>query len=245
MTDIKNKTAFVTGAASGIGLALTKALLARGAKVMMADINTEGLNAAQASLNRPDDTDIIVCDVADAASVQAAAKAAIGSFGKIHLIFNNAGVSLAGRPGKFNLDDWRWIVDINVLGIAYGCETFIPHISSHGEGGHIINTASMAGHVVTGGMGPYFATKFAIVGYSEALRVELSKLGIGVSCLCPTWVKTNIHNTSDKSPGAVNSRKEFKTSTQYLAVKDLVENCLLYTSPSPRDGLLSRMPSSA
>ena len=224
MTDIKNKTAFVTGAASGIGLALTKALLARGAKVMMADINTEGLNAAQASLNRPDDTDIIVCDVADAASVQAAAKAAIGSFGKIHLIFNNAGVSLAGRPGKFNLDDWRWIVDINVLGIAYGCETFIPHISSHGEGGHIINTASMAGHVVTGGMGPYFATKFAIVGYSEALRVELSKLGIGVSCLCPTWVKTNIHNTSDKSPGAVNSREEFKTSTQYLAVKDLVEN---------------------
>ena len=224
MTDIKNKTAFVTGAASGIGLALSKALLARGAKVMMADIDAEGLNAAQASLNRPDDTDIIVCDVADAASVQAAAKAAIGSFGKIHLIFNNAGVSLAGRPGKFNLDDWRWIVDINVLGIAYGCETFIPHISSHGEGGHIINTASMAGHVVTGGMGPYFATKFAIVGYSEALRAELSKLDIGVSCLCPTWVKTNIHNTSDKSPGAVNNRKDFKTSTHYLAVKDLVDN---------------------
>ena len=224
MTDIKNKTAFVTGAASGIGLALSKALLARGAKVMMADIDAEGLNAAQASLNRSDDTNIIVCDVADAASVQAAAKATIESFGKIHLVFNNAGVSIAGRPGKFNLDDWRWIVDINILGIVYGCETFIPHISSHGEGGHIINTASMAGHVVTGGMGPYFATKFAIVGYSEALRVELSKLGIGVSCLCPTWVKTNIHNTSDKSPGAVNSREEFKTSTQYLAVKDLVEN---------------------
>ena len=129
----------MTGAASGIGLALSKALLARGAKVMMADINAEGLNAAQASLNRPDDTNSIVCDVADAASVQAAAKATIDSFGKIHFVFNNAGVGLAGRPGKFNLDDWRWIVDINVLGIVYGCETFIPHISSHGEGGHILS----------------------------------------------------------------------------------------------------------
>lgn len=224
MTDITNKTAFVTGAASGIGLSLTKALLAHGAKVMMADMNAEDLKDAQASLNRPEETDTVICDVADATSVQAAAKAAIDKFDKIHLVFNNAGVSLAGLPGRINLDDWRWITDINLLGIVYGCETFIPHIASHGEGGHIINTASMAGHVATGGMGPYFATKFAVVGYSEALRVELSKIGIGVSCLCPTWVKTNIHNTSDKSPGAVNNREAFKTSKPYLAIKDLIEN---------------------
>lgn len=224
MTDIANKTAFVTGAASGIGLALTKALLERGTKVMMADMNAEGLKAAQTSLGRPDDTDIVVCDVADATSVQGAAKATIDRFGKAHLVFNNAGVSLAGLPGKFNLEDWRWIVDINIMGIVYGCETFIPLIASHGEGGHIINTASMAGHVATSGMGPYFTTKFAVVGYSEALRVELSKLGIGVSCLCPTWVTTNIHNTSDKSPGAVNNREAFKTSAPYLAIKELIEN---------------------
>ncbi len=224
MTEIANKTAFVTGAASGIGLALTKALLARGAKVMMADMNAEGLKAAQASLDRPDDTAIIVCDVADATSVQGAAKATIDRFGKAHLVFNNAGVSLAGLPGKFNLEDWRWIVDINIMGIVYGCETFIPLIASHGEGGHIINTASMAGHVTNPGMGPYFATKFAVVGYSEALRMELKNIGIGVSCLCPTWIKSNIHNTSDKSPGAVNSREEFKSSKAYQTVKSLIEN---------------------
>lgn len=224
MTDIANKTAFVTGAASGIGLALTKALLGRGAKVMMADMNAEGLKAAQASLNAYDDTATVVCDVSDEASVQAAAKATIDAFGKVHLIFNNAGVSLAGLPGRINLEDWRWITDINLMGVVYGVETFLPLIASHGEGGHIVNTASMAGHVATSGMGPYFATKFAVVGYSEALRVELAKVDIGVSCLCPTWVTTNIHNTSDKSPGAVNNREAFKSSKPYLAIKELIEN---------------------
>ena len=224
MTEIANKTAFVTGAASGIGLALTKALLARGAKVMMADMNEAGLKSAQESLNAPDNTAIVVCDVSDASSVQGAAKATIDTFGKVHLVFNNAGVSLAGLPGQFNLEDWRWITDINLMGVVYGVETFLPLISAHGEGGHIINTASMAGHVATQGMGPYFATKFAVVGYSEALRMELAQTGIGVSCLCPTWVKTNIHNTSDISPGAVDNREAFKSSKAYLTVKDLIDN---------------------
>jgi len=224
MTDIANKTAFVTGAASGIGLALTKALLGRGAKVMMADMNADGLRAAQDSLNAPDDTAHVVCDVSDASSVQAAAKATIDTFGKVHLIFNNAGVSLAGPPGKFNLEDWRWITDINLMGVVYGVETFLPLIASHGEGGHIVNTASMAGHVTNPGMGPYCATKFAVVGYSEALRMELAQIGIGVSCLCPTWVKTDIHNTSDKSPGALKASKKIKTSKAYLTVKALIEN---------------------
>jgi len=100
MTDIANKTAFVTGAASGIGLALTKALLDRGAKVMMADMNADGLKAAQASLNAHNLTGIIVCDVADASSINEAAKATINALGKVHLVFNNAGVSLAGPPGS-------------------------------------------------------------------------------------------------------------------------------------------------
>ncbi len=224
MTDIANKTAFVTGAASGIGLGLCKALLAKGAKVMMADIDAEGLDIAHAALNAPDNTATVICDVADADSVKAAAKATIDSFGKVHLVFNNAGVSLAGRPGQIALEDWRWITDINLLGVVYGCETFIPLITSHGEGGHIINTASMAGHITSPGMTPYFATKFAVVGYSEALFHELKSANIGVSCLCPTWVKSNIHNTSDKSPSANATRGEFKTSKAYLTVKALVEN---------------------
>lgn len=223
MTGIANKTAHVTGAASGIGYALTKSLLARGCKVMMSDIDGEGLAKARAELGA-ENTAMIVCDVADAASVKAAAQATSDAFGNVHLLFNNAGVSLAGMPGHFNLDDWQWITDINLMGVAFGVEAFLPLIKSHGEGGHIVNTASMAGHGTNVGMGPYHATKFAVVGYSEALRMELAKAGIGVSCLCPTWVQSNIHNTADKSPGAAETREEFKQSKAYQTVKALIEN---------------------
>ena len=106
MTDIKNKTAFVTGAASGIGFALTEGLLKRGAKVMMVDIDAEGLAAAQKKLGT-ENTAISVCDVADPNAVKAAAASAIETFGNVHLIFNNAGVSLPGRPGRIALEDWR------------------------------------------------------------------------------------------------------------------------------------------
>ncbi len=223
MTKIANKTAFVTGAASGIGFALTKSLLARGCKVMMSDIDGEKLAAARIKLGE-ENTAMVVCDVADAAAVHAAAKATSDAFGNVHLLFNNAGVSLAGFPGQFDLRDWRWITDINLLGVAYAVEAFLPLMTAHGEGGHIVNTASMAGHGVSGGMGPYHATKFAVVGYSEALRLEVARAGIGVSCLCPTWVQSNIHNTSDNSPGAVDGRSEYKQSKAYNIVKSLIEN---------------------
>ena len=223
MTDIKNKTAFVTGAASGIGFALTEALLKRGAKVMMVDIDAEGLKTAQAKLGT-ENTAICVCDVAEAEAVKAAAAATIETFGNVHLVFNNAGVSLPGRPGRIALEDWRWITDINILGVVYGCESFIPHIMGHGEGGHIINTASTAGHITGVGMAPYFTSKFAVVGYSEALSQELAEAGIGVSCLCPTWVKSNIHNTPDKAPIAGQYRDKFKASKAYETIKGYIEN---------------------
>lgn len=223
MTDIKNKVAFVTGAASGIGFALAEGLLARGAKVMLVDIDADGLKAAQDKLGTAN-TAISVCDVADPDAVKASAAAAIETFGKVHLIFNNAGVSLPGRPGRIALEDWRWITDINILGVVYGCESFIPHIVGHGEGGHIINTASTAGHVTGIGMAPYFASKFAVVGYSEALSQELAEAGIGVSCLCPTWVKSNIHNTPDKAPVAGQYRDKFRASKAYETIKGYIEN---------------------
>lgn len=223
MTDISNKTAFVTGAASGIGFALAEGLLARGAKVMLVDIDAAGLAAAHEKLGAAN-TATFVCDVADPKAVKAAADAAIKTFGNVHLVFNNAGVSLPGRPGRIALEDWRWITDINILGVVYGCETFLPHIMGHGEGGHIINTASTAGHLAGIGMGPYFATKFAVVGYSEALSLELAETGIGVSCLCPTWVKSNIHNTPDNAPVAGQYREKFKQSKAYETIKGYIEN---------------------
>jgi len=223
MTDIKNKTAFVTGAASGIGFALAEGLLKRGAKVMLVDIDAKGLAAARKKLGT-DNTAIAVCDVADPDAVKTAAASAIDIFGNVHLVFNNAGVSLPGRPGRIALEDWRWITDINILGVVYGCESFIPHIMEHGEGGHIINTASTAGHLTGIGMAPYFASKFAVVGYSEALSQELAETNIGVSCLCPTWVKSNIHNTADKAPVAGQFRDKFRASKAYETIKGYIEN---------------------
>ncbi len=222
MTEIFGKVAFVTGAASGIGLALTKSLLDHGAKVMMSDINEELLTAEFKSLNGTN-VAMTVCDVSKPNSVSEAAELTIKTFSKVHHIFNNAGVSLAGYPGKIALEDWKWITDINLMGVVHCVEKFLPLMLSHGEPAHITNTASMAGHVAASGMGPYFATKYAVVGYSEALKVELETKNIGVSCLCPTWVKSNIHNTASKSPVA-GKNDSYKQSKSYEIVKALIEN---------------------
>lgn len=203
MTYYSNKTAFVTGAASGIGFALSEALLSKGAKVMMADMNGPGLSEAMAKLGGvSENLSSVICDVRDVTSVKAAAEQTIDTFGKVHMVMNNAGVALAGQSGRIKLEDWQWIVDINLMGVVYGVEIFTPLIKSHGEGGHILNTASMAGHMTTEYMPPYHATKYAVVGYSESIAQELKKHDIAVSCLCPTWVKSNIANSGDDRPSA-------------------------------------------
>ena len=203
LTSLEGKTAFVTGGAKGIGFAIAKNLVGRGANVMLADINEDTLAAASEALGER--ADAVLCDVADAAAVKAAADKTIERFGKVHIIVNNAGVGAGGTPGEIPLDDWRWVVDINLMGVVYGVETFVPLIKSHGEGGHIINTASMAGHAAGGGTGgPYNATKFAVVGYSETLRAELADDNIGCSILCPAWVATDIHKSGFGAPSAGN-----------------------------------------
>ena len=201
MTDIAGKTAFITGGANGIGLGIAKALAARGANLMLIDLNEAALEAAKTGFAGTNvRVETAICDVAKADAVRAAADKAIESFGKVHIVVNNAGVALGGLPGEVDLNDWRWIVDINLMGVVYGVESLVPHIKSHGEGGHIINVASMAGHIAMPGMGPYHATKFAVVGYSEALRAELAGDNIGVSALCPGWVKTGIHKSVANRP---------------------------------------------
>jgi len=203
MTIYSNKVAFVTGAASGIGFALCEALLAKGAKVMMADMNGPNLAEAMAKLGGASgNLSSILCDVRHAESVQAAADKTIEVFGKVHIVMNNAGVALAGQSGRTDLKDWQWIVDINLMGVVYGVEIFTPLIRSHGEGGHILNTASMAGHTTTEYMPPYHATKFAVVGYSESIAQDLIKEDIRVTCLCPTWVKSNIASSGRDRPSA-------------------------------------------
>ncbi len=194
MQEFADRVAFVTGAASGIGLGIARAAGAEGMRVMLADIEREALEASAASLRDAGiDAATVVCDVAERDSVRAAAAATIEAFGRVHLVCNNAGVSTGGLIDECDAGDWAWTVGVNLMGVVHGCEAFVPHLKRQGEGGHIVNTASMAG--LLGGMagwGPYNSTKFAVVGLTEVLRQEGRAGGFGASVLCPGAVNTRI-----------------------------------------------------
>ena len=193
MREFVGKAAFVTGGASGIGLALGRAFAEAGCKVMLDDIEKTALDAALAGLSGSGrEIRGVVCDVADPASVDAAAEATFSAFGKVHILCNNAGVGAPGGIDHIALDNWRWLLDVNLIGVVNGVRAFLPHIRAHGEGGHIVNTASMAGMInLQQGFAPYPATKYAVVGVSEGLAMVVKPLGIGVSILCPSVVRTN------------------------------------------------------
>ena len=201
MRDFAGKTAFVTGGAAGIGLALGRAFAQSGMKVMLADIETDALQAAVKNLREiSPDISGTICDVADAASVERAAQAAFDAFGKVHVVCNNAGVAAGGGIDHISLDNWRWVIDVNLMGVLHGIKSFLPHIRAHGEGGHIVNTASMAGMQGGLGLSPYGASKFAVVSMSEGLNLQLKPYGIGVSVLCPSYVRTRIGESGRNRP---------------------------------------------
>jgi NAD(P)-dependent dehydrogenase (short-subunit alcohol dehydrogenase family) len=141
-----------------------------------------------------------VCDVADPLSVERAAQITFDAFGHVHIVCNNAGVAAGGGIDLISLDNWRWVLDVNLMGVLHGIKSFLPHMRSHGEGGHIVNTASMAG--MNGGLGfsPYAASKFAVVAMSEGLAAQLKPHGIGVSVLCPSFVRTGIGESGRNRP---------------------------------------------
>ncbi len=156
MKDIDGKTAFVTGAARGIGFAIAKSFGARGAKVMISDVDEQKLAASRDELIALGiDADFVVCDVSDPDSVDLAAQRTLERFGKIHFLVNNAGVSCGGPTGAVPIADWKWTVGINLMGVVHGVEIFTPLIAAHGEGGHIINVASIAGHLPFASGGPW------------------------------------------------------------------------------------------
>jgi NAD(P)-dependent dehydrogenase (short-subunit alcohol dehydrogenase family) len=201
MQDFKGKTAFVTGGASGIGLALGRAFAQAGMKVMLADIECAALNSAIERLREiTPDIDGIHCDVADPDSVERAARATFAAFGNVHILCNNAGVAAGGGIDTISVENWRWVIDVNLMGVVHGIRSFLPHLRAHGEGGHIVNTASMAG--MNGGLGfsPYAASKFAVVAMSEGLKMQLEPEAIGVSVLCPSYVRTGIGESGRNRP---------------------------------------------
>ncbi len=196
ISDYRGKTAFITGGASGIGLSMARAFGRAGMNVVVADIDEKAAQAAAEQLAAEQIKAAPVrCDVTERGSVRAAALEALAHFGKVHVLCNNAGVAVGGLVGTVREKDWDWIIDVNLKGVVYGTETFVPLMKSHGEGGHIVSTASMAGIFSPPGMEPYTATKYAVVAMSEGWAGQLAPFNISVSVLCPGFVKTRIHES--------------------------------------------------
>ena len=221
MKDVAGKVAFITGGASGMGLGMAKAFGAAGMKVMIGDIEQEALDSSVAALKESGiDAAGIKVDVADRDSVFAAAKATIDTFGKVHVLCNNAGIGVSGKSEKCAMENWEWVMDVNVWGVIYGLQAFVPLIESHGEGGHVMSTASMAGMVSFRYMGPYNATKFAVVTIMETMMEEHRKDNLGISVLCPGVVATNIasgtRNRQDRYGGAREAR-DLEENAEMLA----------------------------
>jgi NAD(P)-dependent dehydrogenase (short-subunit alcohol dehydrogenase family) len=201
MKDLQGKVAFVTGGASGLGLGMAKAFGREGMKVMIADIDQPAVTKAVQELR---DLQVraegVVCDVGSRGGLREAALKTISAFGKVHVVCNNAGVAVGGPIGTIAERDWDWIMDVNLMGVVYGMEVFAPLIESHGEGGHFVNTASMAGMIGFPNAEPYCATKFAVVAMSEGWAVQLAPKNIGVSVLCPGFVQTRIYDSFRNKP---------------------------------------------
>jgi NAD(P)-dependent dehydrogenase (short-subunit alcohol dehydrogenase family) len=201
MKELRDKVAFITGGASGLGLAMAKAFGREGMKVMIADIEQAALTRAVQELK---DSQVraegVLCDVGSRGSLREAALKTIATFGKVHVVCNNAGVAVGGPVGTVSERDWDWVVDVNLMGVVYGTEVFAPLIDSHGEGGHFVNTASMAGMLGIANMEPYCATKFAVVAMSEGWAQQFAAKNIGVSVLCPGFVQTRIHESHRNKP---------------------------------------------
>ncbi len=192
MTDIAGRTAFITGAANGIGLGIARALADAGAKLALVDIDTQALERAQAELQTKTAVATEVLDMRDREGFARAAERIERRLGPVSLVVNNAGVAGGAPADKLTYELWDWGLGINLNGVVSGVQTFLGRMIERGQGGHIVNTSSGAG-LVGGQSGVLYATaKFAVVGMSEVLRHELKPHGIGVSVLCPSAVATGI-----------------------------------------------------
>jgi NAD(P)-dependent dehydrogenase (short-subunit alcohol dehydrogenase family) len=197
MDPFSGRVAVITGGAGGIGMAMARAFAARGAKLVLADMDEAALTRAVGQLREGGATvHGVRTDVGDLASVQALADETVRHYGAVHIVCNNAGIALFGEMANATHADWDYTMRVNFWGVVHGVEAFVPRLLAQKQGGHIVNTASMAGLVGMQWLGVYCASKFAVVGLSEALNRELAPRGIGVSVLCPMIVETNINANS-------------------------------------------------
>jgi NAD(P)-dependent dehydrogenase (short-subunit alcohol dehydrogenase family) len=218
MKVLQGKTAFITGGASGIGLGIATTMVAAGMRVVLADLRPDHIETAQAAFRahgQQKSVHAIRLDVTDRAAMAAAADEAESVFGKLHVLVNNAGVGIQGPFKGITYADWDFGLAVNLGGVINGLQTFLPKIRSHGEGGHIVNTASLAALVPMPAQYVIYQTaKAAVVTLSEGIRDELTQENIGVSVLCPGPVRTNIHELSRNRP------PQFGVSDAFRAAED-------------------------
>lgn len=203
MKELRGKTAVITGAGSGFGMEFARVCAGEGMNLVLADVKQAGLDATM-SLPELSAVQKIAqnCDVSKPEQVEALAVAAEARFGKLHLIFNNAGVGVSGPLWTTTLDEWNWTLGVNLMGVVHGVRSFVPRLLAHGDEAHVVNTASIAGMVSGAGQGIYCVSKHAVVALSEVLHHELrmTESRIGVSVLCPAFAPTGIADSGRNRP---------------------------------------------
>ncbi|MBB5158772.1 SDR family NAD(P)-dependent oxidoreductase [Saccharopolyspora phatthalungensis] len=198
LPDLREKVAVVTGGATGIGRGIAEQFRAEGMRVVIADIEPETLRNTAAEI----DAVGIHTDVSDLESVRALARSATERFGTVHVICNNAGIGPIARIADMTIEDWHWMIGVNLYGVVHGVQTFLPILAANDDGGHIVNTSSIAGLVAQPRLGAYSVTKSGVVALTETLAAELEQAGskVGATVLCPGAVRTNIHKSSRNRP---------------------------------------------
>ena len=201
MDDFEGRVAVITGGASGIGLATAKALAREGMKIVVADIQQDAIDRALPEIQALGVEALgVKTDTSVLGDVQRLADATWDTFGACHVLFNNAGVAVAGPIAEMTHNDWDWLMRVNLWGPIHGIEAFVPRMIAQDQGGHVLSTASFAGLVANDGLGVYCVTKYGVVALMECLYRELSPHGIGASVLCPMRVETNINNSQRNRP---------------------------------------------
>lgn len=236
MKDFKDRVAVITGGASGIGRGLADCFAAEGMKIVLADVEEKALKQAEAEF-REKGVDVlgVVTDVSKPEELEKLAQQTLDAFGKVHIVCNNAGVAGAWGPVWENtLDDWKWIMGVNLWGVIHGVRTFVPIMLRQGEEGHIVNTASLAGLMT--GSGIYGVTKQAVVALSESMFSELKTANakIGVSVLCPGWVDTKIIDAARNRPADLAATADFTSDPRASQIEEMVRN-FLKNGKSPAD----------
>ncbi len=206
MRELTGRVAVVTGGASGLGLAMARRFAAAGTKVVLADVEAGALDAAVLDLRGAGhDVMGVPTDVTDPVAVQHLADAAFDAHGAVHVLCNNAGVVKRARTWELTLDDWRWVLDVDLDGVFHGIRSFVPRMLEQADGAHIVNTSSMAGLLPIPNLGAYAAAKSAVVGLSLSLQAEFDQLGapLGVSVLCPGFIATGIAHSARNRPSTL------------------------------------------